>query len=122
MIDNEQAGQIEELEDVVIDLAEDEGEQPEETSDTESPITEEVKEESDTKEETNDQEEIADDTSEEIKEESEEPETTEDDSKKVFGKRAEKRIKRLVAQKKELEEQRKIYGSTPVFPETPKKT
>ena len=107
MIDNEQTEQIEELEDVVIDLAEDEGEQPEETSDTESPTTEEAQEETDTKEETNDQEEIADDTSEEIKEESEEPETTEDDSKKVFGKRAEKRIKRLVAQKKELEEKLK---------------
>jgi len=26
----------------------------------------------------------------------------------------------LAKQKKELEEQRKIYGSTPVFPETPK--
>ena len=34
MIDNEQTEQIEELEDVVIDLAEDEGKQPEETSDT----------------------------------------------------------------------------------------
>ena len=34
MIDNEQTEQIEELEDVVIDLAEDKGKQPEETSDT----------------------------------------------------------------------------------------
>ena len=106
MIDNEQTEQIEELEDVVIDLAEDEGKQPEETSDTESPITAEAEEETDTKE-ANDQEETVDETPEEIKEESEEPEATEDDSKKVFGKRAEKRIKRLVAQKKELEEKLK---------------
>ncbi len=42
MIDNEQTEQIEELEDVVIDLSEDEGKQPEETSDTESPITAEA--------------------------------------------------------------------------------
>ena len=49
MIDNEQTEQIEELEDVVIDLAEDEGKQPEETSDTESPITAEAEEETDTK-------------------------------------------------------------------------
>ena len=27
----------------------------------------------------------------------------------------------LAKQKKELEEQRRIYGSTPIFPETPKK-
>ena len=80
MIDNEQTEQIEELEDVVIDLAEDEGKQPEETSDTESPITAEAEEETDTKE-ANDQEETVDETPEEINEESEEPEATEDDSK-----------------------------------------
>ena len=40
MIDNEETGQVEELDDIVVDLAEDEGKQPEETSDTESPITE----------------------------------------------------------------------------------
>ena len=45
MIDNEETGQVEELDDIVVDLAEDEGKQPEETSDTESPITEEVEEE-----------------------------------------------------------------------------
>ena len=106
MIDNEQTEQIEELDDIVVDLSEDEGEKPEETSDTESPITEAVKEETDTKE-ANDQEQTPDDSPEEIIEESEEPETAEDDSKKVFGKRAEKRIKRLVAQKKELEEKLK---------------
>ena len=106
MIDNEETGQVEELDDIVVDLAEDEGKQPEETSDTESPITEEVEEETD-KIEANDQEEISDDSPEEIKEESDEPEATDDDSKKVFGKRAEKRIKRLVAQKKELEEKLK---------------
>ena len=106
MIDNEQTEQIEELDDIVVDLSEDEGEKPEETSDTESPITEAVKEETDTKE-ANDQEQTPDDSPEEIIEESEEPEAAEDDSKKVFGKRAEKRIKRLVAQKKELEEKLK---------------
>ena len=106
MIDNEETGQVEELDDIVVDLAEDEGKQPEETSDTESPITEEVEEETD-KIEANDQEEISDDSPEEIKKESDEAETTDDDSKKVFGKRAEKRIKRLVAQKKELEEKLK---------------
>ena len=106
MIDNEQTEQIEELDDIVVDLSEDEGEKPEETSDTESPITEAVEEETDTKE-ANDQEQTPDDSPEEIVEESEEPEAAEDDSKKVFGKRAEKRIKRLVAQKKELEEKLK---------------
>ena len=34
MIDNEQTEQIEELDDIVVDLSEDEGEKPEETSDT----------------------------------------------------------------------------------------
>ena len=106
MIDNEQTEQIEELDDIVVDLSEDEGEKPEETSDTESPITEAVEEETDTKE-ANDQEQTPDDSPEEIVEESQEPEAAEDDSKKVFGKRAEKRIKRLVAQKKELEEKLK---------------
>ena len=72
MIDNEETGQVEELDDIVVDLAEDEGKQPEETSDTESPITEEVEEETD-KIEANDQEEISDDSPEEIKEESDEP-------------------------------------------------
>ena len=59
MIDNEQTEQIEELDDIVVDLSEDEGEKPEETSDTESPITEAVKEETDTKE-ANDQEQTPD--------------------------------------------------------------
>ena len=58
MIDNEQTEQIEELDDIVVDLSEDEGEKPEETSDTESPITEAVKEETDTKE-ANDQEPVS---------------------------------------------------------------
>ena len=39
MIDNEETGQVEELDDIVVDLAEDEGKQPEETSDTESPVS-----------------------------------------------------------------------------------
>jgi len=44
-------------------------------------------------------------------EETAEEETEEPKDNKVFGKRAEKRIKRLVAQKKELEEKLKSYES-----------
>ena len=106
MIDKEINESIEELEDMVIDLSENEGEQPEELSNTEAPAAQAEDEVSDTIE-ANDQEEIVDDSPEEIKEESDEESETEEDSKKVFGKRAEKRIKRLVAQKKELEEKLK---------------
>jgi hypothetical protein len=102
MIDERIEDTVEEADEVIIDLSENEGDTPEEPNNTEAPVTgiETVAEETTEVEE--------EETSEEPTEtepEAEEEDT--DDSKKVFGKRAEKRIKRLVAQKKELEEKLK---------------
>lgn len=99
MIDERIEDTVEETDEVIIDLSENEGDTPEEPVNTEAPVTgiEAVAEETTEVEE--------EETSEEPTEtepEAEEEDT--EDSKKVFGKRAEKRIKRLVAQKKELEE------------------
>jgi hypothetical protein len=102
MIDERIEDTVEETDEVIIDLSENEGDTPEEPVNTEAPVTgiEAVAEETTEVEE--------EETSEEPTEtepEAEEEDT--EDSKKVFGKRAEKRIKRLVAQKKELEEKLK---------------
>jgi len=95
MIDEEkQEEQLEE--DIVVDLPTDESEgteKPEEPENTEAPVESEetIEEES----------ESVDDEEEDEVEKSEEEDESKD--KKVFGKRAEKRIKRLVKEKKELE-------------------
>ena len=90
--------------DIIVEL-------PEEDLDEADTKTEESTEEpSDTEvaEEEDDGEEETETVSEE--DEGNEPEAKEDPkADKVFGKRAEKRIKRLVAQKKELEEKLKSY-------------
>ena len=57
------------------------------------------------------EEEVVEEEAEEEESETVEEETEEPKDNKVFGKRAEKRIKRLVAQKKELEEKLKGYES-----------
>ena len=95
MIDEEkQEEQLEE--DIVVDLPTDESEgteKPEEPENTEAPVE---------SEETIEEEpESVDDEEEDEVEKSEEEDESKD--KKVFGKRAEKRIKRLVKEKKELE-------------------
>ena len=109
MIDDENKSVIdnEPEEDIVVELPDEETteaqgietvENTEEPSDTEVPEEEAVEEETEEEEETE---------SEPVEEE----ETEEPKDKKVVGKRAEKRIKRLVAQKKELEEKLKSYES-----------
>ena len=109
MIDEENKAVIdnEPEEDIVVELPDEETteaqgietvENTEEPSDTEVPEEEAVEEETEEEEETE---------SEPVEEE----ETEEPKDKKVVGKRAEKRIKRLVAQKKELEEKLKSYES-----------
>jgi len=109
MIDEENKAVIdnEPEEDIVVELPDEETteaqgietvEKTEEPSDTEVPEEEAVEEETEEEEETE---------SEPVEEE----ETEEPKDKKVVGKRAEKRIKRLVAQKKELEEKLKSYES-----------
>ena len=109
MIDDENKSVIdnEPEEDIVVELPDEETteaqgietvEKTEEPSDTEVPEEEAVEEETEEEEETE---------SEPVEEE----ETEEPKDKKVVGKRAEKRIKRLVAQKKELEEKLKSYES-----------
>ena len=95
MIDEErQEEQLEE--DIVVDLPTDESEgteKPEEPENTEAPVE---------SEETIEEEpESVDDEEDDEVEKSEEEDESKD--KKVFGKRAEKRIKRLVKEKKELE-------------------
>ena len=102
MIDERIEDTVEEADEVIIDLSENEGDTPEEPNNTEAPVTgiETVAEDTIEVEEEEKSEETA-----ETESETEEEDT--DDSKKVFGKRAEKRIKRLVAQKKELEEKLK---------------
>ena len=95
MIDEEkQEEQLEE--DIVVELPTDESEgteKPEEPTNTEAPVESEetIEEES----------ESVDDEEDDEVEKSEEEDESKD--KKVFGKRAEKRIKRLVKEKKELE-------------------
>ena len=97
MIDEEkQEEQLEEEEEIVVELPAEESEgieKPEEPTDTEAPVeSEETVEE---------EPESVDDEEDDEAEKSEEEDESKD--KKVFGKRAEKRIKRLVKEKKELE-------------------
>ena len=105
MIDEEKKGitDDETPKDIVVELPDEDTtdnqgietvETTEEPSDTEVPEEEVVEEETEEEE------------SETVEEDTEEPKDN-----KVFGKRAEKRIKRLVAQKKELEEKLKGYES-----------
>ena len=102
MIDDKEKGNAEDNEDIIVELPEEKPEdkaeeaESEELKDTAAP--EEEKEET---EEESIEVEASEDDPEESKEESKET--------KVFGKRAEKRIKRLVAQKKELEQKLKGY-------------
>ena len=102
MIDDKEKGNVEDNEDIIVELPEEKPEdkaeeaESEELKDTAAP--EEEKEET---EEESIEVEASEDEPEESKEESKET--------KVFGKRAEKRIKRLVAQKKELEQKLKSY-------------
>ena len=103
MIDEENKGiaDNETEEDIIVELP-DEETTGIETVDatTEEPSDAEVPEEEAVEEDTEEEE------SEPVEEETEEPKDN-----KTFGKRAEKRIKRLVAQKKELEEKLKGYES-----------
>ena len=103
MIDEEkQEEQIDESEEeIVVELPEEEkseGTQPEEPV-TEAPVVAEETTESEDEEEVEEKSEADDEEDEEV----EKSEDTESKDKKVFGKRAEKRIKRLVKEKKELE-------------------
>lgn len=103
MIDERIEDIVEEADEVIIDLSENEGDTPEESNNTKTPVTgiETVVEEDIEVEEEDEK------SDEPTEAETETEEEDSDDSKKVFGKRAEKRIKRLVAQKKELEEKLK---------------
>ena len=97
MIDEEKQEEQLEEEEIVVELPSEESEgteKPEEPKDTEAPVESEetVEEESEPESEEEEEEET---------EKSEEEDESKD--KKVFGKRAEKRIKRLVKEKKELE-------------------
>ena len=102
MIDEKEKGNAEDNEEIIVELPDEKPEdkaeeaKSEELKDTEAPEEE--------KEETEEE-------SIEVEASEEEPEESKEESKetKVFGKRAEKRIKRLVAQKKELEEKLKSY-------------
>ncbi len=103
MIDEEkQEEQIDESEEeIVVELPEEEkseGVVPEEPV-TEAPVVAEETTESEDEEEVEEKSEADDEEDEEV----EKSEDTESKDKKVFGKRAEKRIKRLVKEKKELE-------------------
>ena len=103
MIDEEkQEEQIDESEEeIVVELPEEEkseGIVPEEPV-TEAPVVAEETTESEDEEEVEEKSEADDEEDEEV----EKSEDTESKDKKVFGKRAEKRIKRLVKEKKELE-------------------
>jgi len=92
------------VEDIVVELPN------EDTTDTQVIETvETIEEPSDT--EVSEEEVVEEDTAEDEESETVEEETEEPKDNKVFGKRAEKRIKRLVAQKKELEEKLKGYES-----------
>ena len=102
MIDEKEKGNAEDNEEIIVELPDEKPEdkaeeaKSEELKDTEAPEEE--------KEETEEE-------SIEVEASEEEPEESKEESKetKVFGKRAEKRIKRLVAQKKELEQKLKSY-------------
>ena len=105
MIDEEKKGitDDETPKDIVVELPDEDttdNQEIETVETTEEPSDTEVPEEEVVEEETEEEE------SETVDEETEEPKDN-----KVFGKRAEKRIKRLVAQKKELEEKLKGYES-----------
>ena len=105
MIDEEKKGitDDETPKDIVVELPDEDttdNQEIETVETTEEPSDTEVPEEEVVEEETEEEE------SETVEEETEEPKDN-----KVFGKRAEKRIKRLVAQKKELEEKLKGYES-----------
>ena len=104
MIDEEKKEGNTEEEDIIVELPEelDETETEKESEESTEENTEVTEEESETEE---DSEPEVEETTE--AEETEVKEDTKDN--KVFGKRAEKRIKRLVAQKKELEEKLKGY-------------
>ena len=104
MIDEEKKEGNTEDDDIIVELPEDldETETQKESEESTEENAEVIEEESETEE----------DAEPEVEETSEEAETdVKEDTKdnKVFGKRAEKRIKRLVAQKKELEEKLKGY-------------
>jgi len=108
MIDDENKSVIdnEPEEDIVVELPDEETTEAqgiETVENTEEPSDTEVSEEEVVEEDTEEEEETE---SESVEDETEEPK-----DKKVVGKRAEKRIKRLVAQKKELEEKLKSYES-----------
>ena len=102
MIDDKEKGNVEDNEDIIVELPE---EKPEDKA--EEAESEELKDTAAPEEETEETEE----ESIEVEASEDEPEESKEESKetKVFGKRAEKRIKRLVAQKKELEEKLKSY-------------
>ena len=104
MIDEIKKEEGKEDDDIIVELPEDldETENAKESEESTEEDAEVIEEESETEE----------DSEPEVEETTEAEETeVKEDSKdnKVFGKRAEKRIKRLVAQKKELEEKLKGY-------------
>ena len=102
MIDEKEKGNGEDNEDIIVELPE---EKPEDKA--EEAESDELKDTAAPEEEKEETEE----ESIEVEAEVDETEESKEDSKetKVFGKRAEKRIKRLVAQKKELEEKLRGY-------------
>ena len=102
MIDDKEKGNAEDNEDIIVELPEEKPEdKAEEAESAELKDTAAPEEEKEETEEESIEVEASEDDPEESKEESKET--------KVFGKRAEKRIKRLVAQKKELEQKLKGY-------------
>ena len=111
MIDEEkQEEQIDESEEeIVVELPEEEkseGTPPEEPV-TEAPVVAEETAETEDEEEVDEKSETDDEEEEDV----EKSEDTESKDKKVFGKRAEKRIKQLVKEKKELESKIKELAS-----------
>ena len=104
MIDEIKKEEGKEDDDIIVELPEDldETENAKESEESTEEDAEVIEEESETEDEAEPE---VEETSEEA--EAEVKEDTKDN--KVFGKRAEKRIKRLVAQKKELEEKLKGY-------------
>lgn len=104
--DKKQEEQLEEQEEIVVEIPEEKTEETstivsEESKENETPVP---SEETETEPES-EVEEIPDEDDEDESEKSEEEEESKD--KKQFGKRAEKRIKRLVKEKKELQAQLK---------------
>ena len=113
MIDETKTGEEQLDEEIVVEIPEEKSEgkaeeaKPEELKDTEAPVVAE-----ETTEPEEDVEEVEEETSKtEEEEEVEKSEDTESKDKKVFGKRAEKRIKQLVKEKKELESKIKELAS-----------